>query len=141
MKQLPVQRKMLTLKRSHRSNPGKILSVVEYWTSQGKRSDGRIARSSAMVELRAPRVGFERLGKTRADPGQCSRHCRHHSSLEGRAAQVESRVGLFPHVSWTRKRRRRECRARERRTYVRALGNGCATPNPAVNARVEEFAR
>ena len=48
------------------------------------------------VELRAPRAGFERSGKTRADPGQCSRQRRHHSWLDDRAApQVESRLGLF----------------------------------------------
>src|SRR5258707_6562628 len=129
---------MLTLKRSHRSNPGKIWSVVEYWTTQGMRSDGAIARSSVPVELRAPRAEFERLGKTRADPGQCSRHCRHHSWLDGRAPlQVEGRVGLFPHVRWTRKRRRRECGARERRTFVRALRNSDSNPKLAVNVSVE----
>jgi hypothetical protein len=31
-----------------------------------------------------------------------------------------------------------KCRARDRRTSVRALGNGCPAPNPAVNARVED---
>lgn len=52
MEQLPVQRKMLNLKRSHRAHPGKIWAVVECWTTQG------------------PRAGFDRLGKTRTDPGE-----------------------------------------------------------------------
>src|SRR5258708_2592595 len=39
-RQLPVHRKMLNLKRSHRSHPGKIWAVVDYWTTRGKRSAG-----------------------------------------------------------------------------------------------------
>jgi len=47
-------------------------------------------------------------------------------------------IGLFGTMARLETGDRRECRARDRRTCVRALGNGCAAPNPAVNARVED---
>ena len=57
--------------------------------------------------------------------------------LTAATPQVESRLGLFGTLAGLEKGDRREWRARERRACVRVLGNGCATPNPAVNARVE----
>jgi hypothetical protein len=92
------------------------------------------------VELRAPRArdssGWERREQIQV---YVSRRRRHHSWLDGRTApQVDSRLGLFGTMAGLEKGDRRECRARDRRTCVRALGNGCAAPNPAVNARVED---